>query len=62
VERVLSVLDTNNSGKIDFTEFMVAAFEKEKLIRDECLLQAFDFFDVVTVVVTQDNTGYLDIH
>jgi len=32
VDNIFSEVDTNNSGKVDFTEFVVAALNKEKLL------------------------------
>lgn len=40
-------VDTNNSGKIDFTEFLVAAANKEKMHSEQKLKQVFLMFDKV---------------
>jgi Ca2+-binding EF-hand superfamily protein len=41
---------------------MVAAYETDKLMREESLMKAFDFFDSVYCCFMQDGTGYLDIN
>lgn len=40
-------IDSNGSGKIDFTEFIVAIQNKEKLFQRAALENAFGFFDKV---------------
>ena len=32
VKRMMQAADTNNDGTIDYTEFITAAFDKQKLI------------------------------
>lgn len=44
-------IDSNGSGKIDFTEFIVAIQAKEKLFQKTSLENAFDFFDKVCEVI-----------
>lgn len=41
IEHILSNLDTDGSGKVDFTEFIVAAYETEKLLQEDALRTAF---------------------
>ena len=45
VRRILRATDTDKNGEIDFTEFLTAAFDKRKLLSEENLRRAFDFFD-----------------
>ena len=40
----------NNSGQIDYTEFLVAAFDFEKGVNSKHFEQAFAYFDI-------DNSG-----
>jgi calcium-dependent protein kinase len=47
-------VDTNNSGKIDFTEFIVAATSEEKLLNMSRLESAFGYFDI-------DRSGFITI-
>jgi calcium-dependent protein kinase len=48
VESIFKNIDTDGSGKIDFTEFLVVAEKQETLLQRESLLKAFEFFDIVT--------------
>lgn len=48
------MVDTNDSGLIDFTEFLVAASNEEELVSKGRLEQAFNYFDT-------DHNGYLTI-
>jgi|JI6StandDraft_1071083.scaffolds.fasta_scaffold00822_4 Ca2+-binding EF-hand superfamily protein len=42
-------LDTNGSGQIDFTEFIVAADTHNRLVCRETLETAFSYFDKVRI-------------
>lgn len=41
--------DQNDSGAIDFTEFLIAAMNEEKLLNKNKIEQAFKMFDEVTI-------------
>jgi len=45
VNNIFKALDTDNSGFIDFEEFVRAAIDKEKLLNEQTLKFAFQFFD-----------------
>ncbi|EGR29296.1 protein kinase domain protein [Ichthyophthirius multifiliis] len=45
VEKILAEVDTNNSGKVDFTEFLMAAANKEQILSKIKMEQAFKIFD-----------------
>ena len=45
-EEILAVMDSNNDGKIDFTEFVAAAYDRQKLLNKKNIKIAFDMFDV----------------
>lgn len=49
VENIFKNIDTDGSGKIDFTEFLVVAEKQETLLQRESLETAFDFFDIVII-------------
>jgi len=49
---IIEKADLDNSGRIDFTEFIIAACDKEKLYAKEKLDRAFKMIDT-------DNSGYL---
>lgn len=44
--RILDEVDINNSGQIDFTEFIIAASNQERLLSKDKLDQAFKIFDL----------------
>ena len=50
VSNILKIVDINGSGKIDYTEFLVAASSEEKLVNAARLDDAFAFFDTVRLV------------
>ena len=43
--RMMRSADTSGDGKIDYTEFMTAAFKKQTLVQEENLKKAFEIFD-----------------
>lgn len=42
---MLSIIDKNKSGKIDFNEFIAAMYDKRALFQLQSLEEAFDFLD-----------------
>lgn len=52
VEKILELIDTNGSGRIDFTEFLVAASDEEQLLKRKQLESAFTYLD-------SDHSGYI---
>lgn len=52
IERVIETLDGNRSGVVDFTEFILAAIEREKVFTDQNVKNCFKMFD-------KDADGYL---
>lgn len=55
-ETLISLLegaDTDNSGSIDYTEFLAATMDAQTFLRDDYLKTAFDMFD-------KDNSGKID--
>jgi len=52
VQKIIDEVDINNSGHIDFTEFIVATMNREKLLSAKKVEQAFSMFD-------QDGDGYI---
>jgi len=50
--KIIEEVDINNSGYIDFTEFIIASMNREKLLSQKKLEQAFQLFD-------QDNDGFI---
>lgn len=50
--RILELIDTNGSGRIDFTEFLVAASNEEQLLKKKQLESAFSYLD-------SDHSGYI---
>lgn len=54
MKNILENIDTDHSGHIELTEFIVATIQHEKLYKKRALENAWAFFDT-------DKTGYLDI-
>lgn len=46
-KQIMTDADQNDSGAIDFTEFLVAAMNEEKLLNKHKIEQAFKMFDAV---------------
>jgi Ca2+-binding EF-hand superfamily protein len=45
VKEMLKIVDKNQSGKIDFNEFISVMYSKRKLFQRKNLEEAFDFFN-----------------
>jgi calcium-dependent protein kinase len=45
VEVIMKQVDTDNSGYVDYTEFISAAMSKQKLLNKKNLTSAFNAFD-----------------
>lgn len=45
VNNIFKLVDTDQSGKIDYSEWIVATIDKTKLITDEKMETAYDLFD-----------------
>ena len=54
VERIIELVDTNDSGLIDFTQFLVAASNEQELLKRQRLENAFAYLDA-------DKNGYITI-
>ena len=49
----LKAADTDNSGQIDYTEFIAATLDSQVYLREEYLMAAFNMFDT-------DGSGKID--
>lgn len=54
VDDLLLEVDSNNNGEVDFSEFLVAALNKENNLKDQKLKQCFDLFD-------ENNDGFIGL-
>lgn len=54
VDRIFRLVDTDNSGEIDFSEFVTATVDRNQLLQDEKLKAAFSVYD-------KDNSGSISI-
>jgi len=54
VDAIMKVVDANGSGAIDYTEFVMATINRQKLLSKDRLESAFKMFD-------KDGSGYLEI-
>lgn len=58
-EQVASIIrnaDGNHSGLVDYTEYLVIAMQKEKLLSKDKLTKAFNAFDLVGVQTNHSRT------
>jgi len=49
VERIMNSVDVDKNGMIDYTEFITASINKDKMLTGERLKTAFDYFDKVRI-------------
>lgn len=42
----MSIIDRNQSGQIDYSEFVAAAIDKESIFTNQRLKVCFDLFDI----------------
>lgn len=54
VNQIMSKIDSNHSGEIDYTEFLVATLNQELLLDEAKLREAFGAFD-------KDGDGHIDV-
>lgn len=47
VDNIMKIVDTNNSGEIDYSEFVTACINRQKLLSKEKLEIVFKMFDKV---------------
>lgn len=47
VENIMKMVDTNNSGEIDYSEFVTASINRQKLLSKNKLDIVFKMFDKV---------------
>ena len=55
MKKLVKTIDRNQEGRIDFNQFMIAMYNRQKLFVKESLNEAFDYFD-------KDKTGFLEVH
>ena len=55
INKVFKLCDENQKGSLDYTDFLMCAFDKKYLLTDKKLNLAFQYFDV-------DNSGIIEIH
>ena len=57
INKIVSEIDVNMSGYIDYTEFIVACLKYEKLLTIEKIKQTFKIFDIV-ISINLFNLGW----
>lgn len=45
MKKMLAKIDKNNSGMIEFSEFLSLFVDRKELFSEDCLGRAFDFLD-----------------
>ena len=58
-KKIIDDCDQNYSGSIDFTEFLVAALNEDKLLNKTKIEQAFKMFDTVFLLFLYKNSKFL---
>lgn len=53
-ERIFALVDTDLSGEIDFTEFVTATINRDRMLSDDKLKRAFAIYD-------KDNSGSISV-
>ena len=53
INHLFKIMDQNLKGAIDFTEFLMAGFDRAQLFTDEKLTKAFNYFDI-------NNSGFIE--
>lgn len=52
-DKIFSLLDSENRGYIEYSEFLRATLDRKSIVTEENLKSAFDYFD-------KENKGYFD--
>ena len=52
-DKIFSLLDSENRGYIEYSEFLRATLDRENIVTEENLKSAFDYFD-------KENKGYFN--
>ena len=55
INNVFRLVDQNEKGTLDYTDFLVASYDKNDLLTEKKLELAFQYYDV-------DNSGLIEIH
>ena len=53
INHLFKIMDQNLKGAIDFTEFLMAGFDRKQLFTNEKLTKAFNYFDI-------NNSGFIE--
>ena len=53
INNLFKIMDQNLKGAIDYTEFLMAGFDRAQLFTDEKLTKAFNYFDI-------NNSGFIE--
>ena len=60
VEQIFKSIDTDNSGNIDYTEFIAASLDKNVYLQENKLYEAFKLFDVDgSGKISKDEIAYI---
>ena len=55
INNVFRLVDQNEKGTLDYTDFLIASYDKKDLLTEKKLELAFQYYDV-------DNSGLIEIH
>lgn len=50
VDKIMGLVDANNSGVLDYSEFVMATMNKKNMLSKQKLEKAFKMFDTVTLI------------
>jgi len=61
IESLISQIDTNNNGFIDYTEFIAGCMKSKIYLREDNLKQAFQYFDKVIIIINCKFKNRMDL-
>jgi len=60
VDNIMKIVDTNNSGEINYSEFVTASINRQKLLSKEKLEIVFKMFDKVFFFLPPSNFYWME--
>lgn len=61
VSKIMNNIDINNDGYIDYNEFILTAFDKNKVFNEVQLKNIFDIIDLVIYLIIYNRTAVVKL-